>query len=280
MVKFTLQTIEENVNISKVSPKREFVVLSLGLLGIILFIYITLGLALDRLIISMPYKVDQMAAKLFQFKGFETSEKFIEAQRAAQTLLDQLSAKLPDNHLEYTLYIVNSEEVNALALPGGHIILLSGLLSEIESENELAMVLGHELGHYANHDHLRGLGRGIVFMVAATVLFGTDSGVTNMVSSALSTVEMKFSRTQESAADLFALDLLNKQYGHVAGATDFFERIEKKRDLPRFIAMFLTHPMGQKRVDSLNQTVVDLHYRVEDKRPLDAVFKNSDTVTF
>ena len=46
--------------------------------------------------------------------------------------------------------------MNAVALPGGNIVVFAGLLKEIKSENELAMILGHELGHFAHRDHLRG----------------------------------------------------------------------------------------------------------------------------
>lgn len=272
MVQFTPRPLKENVNVTKTSPQREFLVLSLGLLGILLAVYIVLGISLNVLIDHMPSKVDQIAGKLFELKKLETPKKYSEAHQEVQKLLDDLTAFLPDSSLTYTVHIIESDDANAFAMPGGRIGLFTGFLNEVESENELAMVLGHELGHYANRDHLRALGRGIVFVVIASTLFGTDSGVTDLISGALSTVEMKFSRTQEEAADRFALNLMNKKYGHVAGSTDFFERIAKKRDLPKFFAFFSTHPGGDQRVNMINHTIGDLHYILGTKIPLSPIY--------
>ena len=273
MVQFTPRPIKENVNVSKVSLKSEFFVLTLGLMAILVVSYLALGLAMDILIDRMPAKVEQAAAKLFQFKGFETPEKYQEANKEIQALLDEVAAYWPESSRAFTVHIVESEDANAFALPGGRIVLMSGLLKEVESQNELAMILGHELGHYAHRDHLRALGRGVVFMVAASVLFGTDSGVADLIGTTLSTIDLKFSRTQEMRADQFALGLLNKKYGHVAGATDFFERLEKKKDLPRFLNFLLTHPLSAQRIDMINNNIVSLHYTIEPKIPVNPDFK-------
>jgi len=273
MIRFTPRLFNENVNISKISINREFFVLTLGLVGILVACYFVLGVTLNVLIDRIPLKVDQVAGKLFQLKKFKTAEKFQSVKQDTQQLLDDLVALLPESSTIYTIDIIDMDDVNALAFPGGHVLIYSGLLAEVESQNELAMILSHELGHYVHRDHLRALGRGIVFLFLTSILFGTDSGLTNFIGSALSTVDLKFSRKQEMAADLFALDLLNKKYGHAAGATDFFQRIEKKRDLPQFIQFLLTHPLGAQRVETLNSTILSLNYNIGIKRPVSAALQ-------
>jgi Zn-dependent protease with chaperone function len=273
MVKFTPRPLTDNVNVSKVSLPREFLVLFAGLMGLLIVGYAALGVTLNILIDKMPSRLEAAAGTLFNFKEFIAVEKYAAIQQEAQHLLDDLTALLPVPSSVYTVHIVDKEDINAIAMPRGHILLFSGLLKEVKSQNELAMVLAHELGHYARRDHLRALGRGVVLMAAAAALFGTDSSVMNVVAGALSTVEMKFSREQEEAADRFALELLRKKYGHVAGATDFFQRLEKEKGLSKFLVFFSTHPLDTRRVGLLNQAAGDLSYPMGDKTPLSPAFE-------
>ena len=81
-----------------------------------------------------------------------------------------------------------------MALPGGQIMVFSGLLKKVNLENELAMVLGHELGHYAHRDHLRGMGRGLGVTLGLAMLFGQDSAVAGIASDLFLGMEMRYSR--------------------------------------------------------------------------------------
>jgi len=270
MVKFTSHPIEDNVNVSKVSPIKEFFVLLTSLLGILIVIYFLLGFALDLMIDFMPSRVEAVLTEWMNFKDYESSS---EREGQVQRLLDNLVVFLPSQDLDYKVHIVDSEDVNALALPGGHIIIYSQLLADVESENELSMILAHELGHYANRDHLRAMGRGVVFLFVSAVFFGTNSSVTNFIGETLKVVVLNFSRQQERMADEFALDLVNKRYGHVGGATDFFKKIKKTEKLPNFLGFFSTHPLSDERIETLDSLIVDLNYPVKARIPLKASFK-------
>lgn len=150
-------------------------------------------------------------------------------------------------------------------MPGGNIIVFSGLIDSVESENELAFVLAHELGHFTHKDHLRGLGRGLVLLMSSISLFGSDSFITGFIMNSLSNVEMKFSQRQERMADLWALDLLNRRYGHIGGAIDFFEKMAKKEKKGRFLYFFATHPYPQSRVRALKEQIQSKGYLVKEK---------------
>ena len=113
--------------------------------------------------------------------------------------------------------------------PEGRLLFYSGLLNQIESENELAMILAHELGHFAKKHHIRGLGRGLVFLMISSVVFGQESAVTAYIGNLFGVLNAHYSREQESEADHFGLNLLVKAYGHAGGANDFFYKNEKKR---------------------------------------------------
>jgi Zn-dependent protease with chaperone function len=151
--------------------------------------------------------------------------------------------------------VIDEPEPNALALPGGTILVTSGLLAQVVSENELALVLGHELGHYRARDHLRGLGRGLAADLVLGALGGSGELVAGLGSFAGALAQRGFDRRQESRADAFGLRLVHAEYGHVAGAGDLFARLEQQRGAPgagRRLAGYLeTHPLHGDRVAAL-----------------------------
>ncbi len=69
---------------------------------------------------------------------------------------------------------------------GGHILLFQGLLDILKTENSLSFVIGHELGHFKNRDHLRGLGRGIVLTALSATFTGANSNLTSLLPRPLS----------------------------------------------------------------------------------------------
>ena len=141
---------------------------------------------------------------------------------------------------------------DALAFPGGLIGVTSGLLEQVETENELAFVLGHELGHFRNRDHLRSLGRGLVLGLLLTVATGSG-GSSQLLQFAPMLAERSFAREQERESDSFGLELVYREYGHVAAADDFFRRIaEPGSPLARQLEGYVsTHPLSETRVADL-----------------------------
>ncbi len=266
-MKYTPKELNDNVNVSKTSPLKEFFILLSGALGLLMLTYIALGFAVDFIIPRLPDGTEQRLSALFTNKFTEEEPTPIEQQ--LQKLLDSLVAVSPqETTTAYQVHVVFSKQANALALPGGHIIVLSGLLKEINSENELAFVLGHEIGHFANRDHLRRLGRGLVLSAFSIFLTGLDNNVTQLFMHSLLNVELKFSRDQEIKADLYALKLLNKRYGHVAGATDFFARIAAQNAHSRLSYYFATHPYPQDRIAALQDKIQENGYILGEKTTL------------
>jgi len=275
-MKFTPREIKENVNISQTSAIREFFVLTSSILGILIAIYLALGFSLDILVDKIPLKTEKKLADFFsrQFyfdKNRSSEEEYI------QKLLDDLVANMPEASYKFNVHIVPAKETNAFAFPGGHILVNTALIEEIGSENELSMVLAHELGHYVHRDHLRGLGRGLVLTVFSIFLFGNDSEVTQFLMRVLLTTDLRFSRRQEAFADAFALELLNKKYGHVAGAADFFKHRMDKEKCPRIMKYFSTHPLYADRISMINGEILKKGYKVGEKVPLAPEIKKSES---
>ena len=246
---------------------REFAILTGGILGALILVYVLLGFALEWVVVPhIPQSVERSLGELFL--GNYDVEDSPEAQYL-QGILDRLVGHELSQTLDYQLHVEENPMVNAMALPGGHIVLYRGLLDRVESENELAMILGHELGHFAERHHLKGLGRGLVLLVLSATLLGDQNGITQFLRNSLAKVESRFSRRQEQQVDEFSLHLLQKTYDHVAGATDFFERIQKEEPEGPLAYFFASHPSPVNRVAFLNELIASAHYPIGEKTPLD-----------
>ncbi len=277
-MKYTPRELHGNVNVSKNSPLKEFFILLGGVLGLLLLTYIALGFAVDLIVPRLPSGTEQRLSALFVDKFSQKKPTPVEQQ--LQQLLDSLVAVLPqETNTAYQVHVISSKQANALAVPGGHIIVLSGLLKELHSENELAFVLSHEIGHFANRDHLRRLGRGLVLSAFSIFLTGLDNNITQFLMQSLLNVELKFSRDQEIKADSYALTLLNKRYGHVAGATDFFARIATQTVHNRLSYYFATHPYPQDRIAALQVQIRENRYILGEKTALNQLIEQVPEAT-
>jgi Zn-dependent protease with chaperone function len=253
---------------------REFFVLTLCLLGIVIAIYILLGFAVDLIVPRISTDLETKMSELF-IRSLDAEDIDSEWGGYVQSLVENLQKRCTKLPYLFKVHVRNASSVNALTLPGGHIIVFTGLLDKMTSENELAFVFAHEMSHYANRDHLRGVGRAFVFITLATFLFGTDSNISKMLAHALNITELSFSRNQETRADEFALELLNCAYGNVAGATDFFAKIPKEQDPGKFGRYFASHPENLKRIVDLNKIIRDRGFRTAGEKPLPKIVQQS-----
>jgi predicted Zn-dependent protease len=258
-MKYTPRQPKTNVNVTPTSPLKDLLVMSGGLVAILLGVYLLLGLAVDIIVPRVSVDLEMKLGTVFT-RAFKSAETESRHQGWVQDLTDRIQSQCANLPYDFQVHVEPSDDVNALAFPGGHIVVLQGLLDRVESENELAFVLSHEMGHYAHRDHLRGLGRSIVFMVMATALFGSDNSVSSFLANTLGLVELSYSRQQETEADEFGLEALDCLYGHVGGATDFFSKIPEKQDPGPWSRFFTTHPASARRITHINDHARQKNY--------------------
>lgn len=214
-------------------------------------VYVVLGMTVDYMVPRISPETEKHLGDFLKEKWADSGE-YPEQKKQLQGLVNRLYAKCGELPYQLEVNVAESDAINALALPGGRIIILTGLLEKVETENELTFVLAHEMGHFANRDHLSELGRGLVFMAMSVGLFGPNSYVGQQVGKLLQVSEMSFSRKHESMADDYALDMQNCFYGHVAGATDFFEHT-KQLEEESFTGHYLSsHPRTKERISALH----------------------------
>lgn len=244
---------EGNVNVSHNSPAKEFLLLFCGITVILLTAYLILGLFVD---IAVSHISPELEDKIFKTLSF--SENITPAHSEKLQRLQALVNDLQQcTTLPYQLQVdlVDAETPNAFAFPGGKIVVFSPLLDTVQSENGLAFVLAHELSHFKNRDHLRGMGRSIVFTALVSAVTGPGSDLTRMVTPVTHFSQAQYSQQRETLADEQALAILACHYGHVGGATEFFQamagRIKRKGTYDSVSHYFSSHPEAENRVANL-----------------------------
>lgn len=258
---------------SKNSQVLKFLALFIGTLIVVVWL---VGQLANGLVGFIPVSVEQQLGKAI-VPAYEAQAQPSPVQDSLNALLDRLEQHLPSEFQDrdFQVLYIPQDVVNAIAIPGDHIIIYDGLLSEAESENELMMVLGHELGHFTNRDHLRGLSQRLLLRLAIAALIGDAGTIGSIASSSVTALSnAQFSQGQELKADEVGLQLLNQTYGHVAGAVDFFERMSEKRGLE--IAFLATHPTSASRVRRLKQLIQEENYEQGERSPLPPALRSVD----
>ncbi|MEB3338618.1 MAG: M48 family metallopeptidase [Leptolyngbyaceae bacterium] len=257
------------------TSNRQLLMILGGLVTLIVGVIWLVGVMVNQMVDWIPPSVEQQLGALV-VPVFERSAKPSPTQNTLNQLLDRLEAKLPDQSQlkrDYQVFYIPDDTVNALAIPGDRVILYKGLLQKMKSENELMMVMGHELGHFAHRDHLRSLGRNLVLQLALAAFFGDPGSIQAIASSGILQVsQAQFSQGQELEADEFGLTLLQSTYGHAAGATDFFEDLSKQEGVD--LAFLRTHPTSRDRVAKLKDMIQRKNYRLGNKLPLPDTLKD------
>ena len=138
--------------------------------------------------------------------------------------------------------------VNAVALPGGQVMLFDGLVQQADSPEELAGVLAHEVGHVRERHVMTALLRQFGLSI---LLAGADSGVTNGV---FGLAAMGYSRDAEREADDYARARMAQSDISPMGAAGFFERMAESQgdseDAPAVIGWLASHPSSGERAEA------------------------------
>jgi predicted Zn-dependent protease len=176
--------------------------------------------------------------------------------RLGQNLVRNSEAKVP-----FTIKVIDSDEVNAFALPGGFLFVNTGLILKADNEAELAGVMAHEIAHVAARHGTKQATRGqlINYGSIPLIFLGGWAGYAIRQAAALAVPMgfLKFSRGMEMEADHLGLEYIYKSGYDPIAFVDFFERIEAlEKSRPGSIArVFSTHPMTNDRIRSAQKEI-------------------------
>ncbi|MFQ5926367.1 MAG: M48 family metallopeptidase [Terriglobia bacterium] len=175
--------------------------------------------------------------------------------------LTQRLVRNSDARVPFVVRVIDSDEVNAVALPGGYLYVNTGLILAAQSEAELAGILAHEIAHVtARHAVERATKARVVNWLSLPLIFiGGSAAYTayQILGIAGPLMFLKFSRGAEREADFLGLQYSYKTGYDPAAMIDFLERI-KQREKSKVPGIFSTHPMTQDRIRRAEKTIAGL----------------------
>ncbi len=153
--------------------------------------------------------------------------------------------------------IKDDETLNAFATPGGFIYVYTGLIKFLDSEHQLAGVLGHEIAHSAQRHSTRQMTKAYGASALVSVITGkSDPGQLEQI--ALAILNLRFSRKHETEADTYSVNYLCGTNYKADGAAGFFQKIEGRASVPEFLS---THPDPGNRVENIQRKALELSCR-------------------
>ncbi len=194
------------------------------------------------------------------------------SDQALKAIVDRLLETNPDQPYNIHIYISPHNMVNAVALPGGHIIVFQGLLNIAESPEELAGVLAHEIQHVLLRHSTRGIIRSLTSSILLTLMVGDMNGSMEMALNLAGELDgLRHSRNMERQADQQGMEMILASGIDPSGMVRMFEKLGEQETLltkgdkvrqesleeetSSWTEYLSTHPAGHDRVSELKNQV-------------------------
>lgn len=204
----------------------------------------------------------------------EQVDSEIQASTSEYPILDQSAYSEAYNHLErirdavlnsgqvafaneflWEVHIIEDDEtLNAFATPGGYLYFYTGLIKFLDSEDELAGVMAHEIAHAAERHSTDALTRTYGIALLLDITLGQDQNTASDI--AVGLASLSFSRNDETDADSKSVLYLSNTDYDCTGAAGFFEKINGESQPPEFLS---THPSPNNRVQNIEDIASDLN---------------------
>ncbi|MEM1448580.1 MAG: M48 family metallopeptidase [Planctomycetota bacterium] len=231
--------------------------------------------AVDTAIDSMPYEIDvalgEAAQESMDAGDVIEDEVVVEAMRA---MLDRLSdhfgdTDVPAADVEWQIRIVESDQINAFALPGGYITVFSSLIEAANDPEMVAGVLAHEMAHVVQRHGLKRVGNQVGLMAGLRLVLGDAGGLIGIAGELFSLASANdYSREQETEADLLATRAMVRAGLDATAFAEFFEVLEREYgDVPSSLEWMSTHPGHDTRIEAIEVIIGEME--PVERRPLE-----------
>lgn len=186
-------------------------------------------------------------------------QKDPQIQDRLDNLGGRVSASSDRRDLVYYFRVIKDKELNAFAIPGGFVYVNSGLM-DIASDDELACVLAHEIGHIAARHSVKKLQSVLGYQIIAGIALGIsgNQAVIRATDIVFNLVNLGYSRKDELLADKLSVKYAKKAGFNPDGMITFFEKLkqEAKKKGPNFKLVFLSsHPPIDERIKNVEKEI-------------------------
>ncbi len=221
------------------------VILPLLLLGILLWEHDRIAnWAISHVPVAQERKLGEAV-----FAQTKARLRVVEGPSAA--MVREIGARLTKGSaFAYEFYVADDSTVNAFAMPGGFVVVHTGLLALAGNAEEVAGVLAHEVQHVEKRHSLKAMAKSAGLMVTVSMVFGDLGG---LVSLGQDLIGLKFSRQHETEADTEGLKALVGAGIAPAGMRDFFRKMGEKEKLN--LGWLSSHPASEERHAALDAAI-------------------------
>jgi beta-barrel assembly-enhancing protease len=233
--------------------------------------YFVVRIAAQAAVQALPIRVDQEIGE-HAFAGMDLGGPEVrdaEVVHAMQAIVDRMAPEAALDGLEFEVHVVESAEVNAFALPGGTVVVYTGLIEQANHPGEIAGVLGHEMAHATLRHGLERISQSLGMAAAVNFLLGDASGIMMAGAELFQLASINsYSREQEAAADAEGVRMMYEAGIDPMAITDFFATLHKEHgDLPGVVSWISTHPQHEARIEAVKEQVAALPRK--EYRPLE-----------
>ncbi len=239
-----------------------FIGASVGLIVLLLLLPSLAVLTVDYLPRSLDRRLGEATDKEVQL-GAPIEDPAVQA--VMDGIIDRLKPYVDARDFEFHVRVVDTDLLNAFAMPGGTILVTTGLIECADSPEQVAGVLSHEMAHVTLRHGLRSFMRGAGFMVMVRLLFGDEDSVAGIVAQgAAVTVILGHSREHESAADMEGLRTMHESGLDGSTLREMLLKMEAREGAPaqETPEWASTHPNTTSRCEA-----IDLALSQMDARP-------------
>ncbi|MFC1508597.1 M48 family metallopeptidase [Candidatus Omnitrophota bacterium] len=159
--------------------------------------------------------------------------------------------------VNYTFKVIDDEDVNAFALPGGYIFIFSGLVEKVKSDDELASVIAHEIAHIVARHSIKRLQGGVGYNILQILMLasGTGGRDARKINSAFGQLAMSYSREDEALADKIAIRYLREAGFDPMAMMTFLKTLQEvNKEKPiRPYSSYRSHPHIANRIRMVKQ---------------------------
>lgn len=183
-----------------------------------------------------------------------------EGQKVLENIVTSLDPDSGRTGRPIKIHVIRSSEINAFAAPGGHVVILQGLIDFAKHPDEVTGIIAHEIAHIRENHVKESIVRKLGFQALMTLIFGDVAlaSILPMIN------EIQYSRNDEMEADQMAYEMLNKANISPAGKIRFFERIrekEKESKMVDYLQFLSTHPATEDRIEAGRNYLRPENYR-------------------